>query len=167
MLKSSVSVESQSESTTSPGRSFHILLRQDSSDLLTHVIFRRPPLNCPVVLRSVMQSDVERNVQVRITCNSCPRVHINGEEITLLKNDSNAHRSKELGEYTTSLHLLRGKNEIALKFETAEQSGEQGKNEASPEIRYCVRIVDDNGKGLHEPQLTSHLRPDTAKPDDR
>ena len=114
-----------------------------------------------------MQSDVERNVQVRITCNSCPRVHINGEEMTLLKNDSNAHRIKELGEYTTSLHLLRGKNEIALKFETAEQSGEQGKNEASPEIRYCVRLVDDNGNGLHEPQLTSHLGPDTAKPDDR
>ena len=166
ILKSAVSIESQSASTTSPGSSSHILLRRDSSDLLTHVIFRRPPLNCPVVLRSVMQSDVERNVQVRITCNSCPRVHVNGEEIALLQHDSDAGRIRELDEYTKSLHLLRGKNEIALKFENADLPAEPRKDETSSDICFCVRIVDDNGKGLHEPQLTSHLVPETAKPDE-
>ena len=163
MLKSAVSVESQQRPTAAPESSFHVRLRQESTDLLTHISFRPLPLNCPVVLRSVIKSDVERDVQVRITCNKCPRLHVNQQEIVLTQSGLNAGQSEDLNEYSKSLHVLRGNNDVALKFEAAEKPEQPGKGEASSEIRYCVCIVDDNGKGLHEPQLTSHLVPETEE----
>ena len=167
MLNSAVSVESQEKPEVPPGSSFHVRLRRESTDLLTHVSFRRLPPNCPVVLRSVIQSDAERDVQVRITCNRCPRLHVNQEELVIMQSDSNAGRGKELNEYSKSLHLLRGNNDVALKFDASEQPGDSTEDEAPSEIRYCVCIVDDNGKGLHEPQLTSRLVPETVRAGER
>lgn len=155
MLKSAVSVESQAQPTVPSGGSFHVRIKQESADLLTHVILKQLPVNCPVVLRSVIQSDGERDVQILITSNRCPRLHVNREEILLAKNDPSDLRCEELNEYTKSLHLLRGANDFALKFEGIEQPDSPAENETSSEILYCVRIVDDEGKGLHAPRLIS------------
>ena len=128
-------------------------LERKPSELFTHVVLEQQQQATRIVLRSVILSDSERNVQLRITCNRTPRLHLNGEEFTLIPSPCNVCELKNQTSFTRPIHLLHGTNEIAFKFPDPVQ--EAAENADFTDLGFCVCLVDDGGRGLHAPQVVS------------
>lgn len=133
-----------------------VRLERKPSELFTHVVLKQQEQASRIVVRSVIHSDSERDVQLRITCNRTPRLHLNGEEFTLIPTASEICGHKDQTSYTRPIHLLRGGNEIAFKFPDPERT--TGESNDVTDFEFCVCLVDDNGRGLHAPQVESRTK---------
>ena len=154
ILPSAVSVSSRATDAVASGNAIAASLKTTPANLFTQIVAQAPDGEYRVVLRSLLQSDKERNVDVIIHCNRSPRLHVNGEEIVLHQKEAGNGVEGELSEYTSTIHLLRGDNDSAFTFDDPSASNF---DDDKSQVRFCVRLIDEKGRGLHEPQIISRM----------
>ncbi|MFO0978775.1 MAG: hypothetical protein U0996_20375 [Planctomycetaceae bacterium] len=156
-----VPVFSRTTSERREGTHDSVRIERTASGLINHLYCPPAEKETRFLLRSEVRSNADRPVQIRISCNRVPEFHVNGEEIKLV---SRPHDDDgKLSLYSNSISLLRGENTFALKFAAAGEASAPNENantnpdSKSDPIQFCVQIVDDQGKGIHAPEIIESL----------
>ncbi|MBL8809929.1 MAG: hypothetical protein JNM43_07125 [Planctomycetaceae bacterium] len=120
--------------------------------LISHVSSRIAQAEVRFVLRTELQSDSDRRVIVRVSSDKIPHLYLNGEEISLNGAPADSE-TQRLHRYSKLVTVLRGPNDLALKFESPEAPDDRP--DSGTDVSFCVQLLDENGKGITAPEVRS------------